>query len=170
MAATLSRKLGVKAGHTLILLGAPDRVSSRLEAKLGAELEGELRVARQLRPAPVECVIVFAERLVDLEDRIGPVTERLHPDGQVWVAWRARRAADITEDVVRRIGLTAGMVDTRVCALDRVWSGMRLVLRRNNREALAYRLDPRRTRRPSSGAGSSGAGSGLANARARRRS
>lgn len=165
---TLSKKLGVRAGHQVVLLGATDRLAQSVETGLAAGIE--VKVSRHLRPAPVDCVMMFVDRLADLEDRIGDVTERLHPDGQVWVAWRSKRAADVREEVIRRIGLAAGMVDTKICAIDRVWSGMRLVIRRENRDALAYRTDGRRakraTRPPQFG---SGAGSGLATARARRR-
>lgn len=179
IAKKLGGLLGLRAGQTVVVLGGPERVAGAIE-RLGrdpgdAAFEG-LKVFRQLRPAPIESVVLFVERLVELEDRICAITERLHPDGQVWVAWRSRRAGDVSEDVVRRIGLTAGMVDARVCAIDRVWCGMRLVIRRENRDALAYRLGPpRRTRRariaPSPVAREiSGPGSGLATARARRRS
>ncbi len=180
----MSKKLGVRAGQQVVLLGAPERVAAGVEGEL-AEV-GEVKVSRSIRrtpgipPEPVDTVMLFVDRLVDLEDRIGPATERLHPDGQIWVAWRSRRAADVREEVVRRIGLAAGMIDTKMCAIDRVWSGMRLVIRRENRDALAYRTaagtgtpgtQRRRTRRATRPPQfSSGAGSGLATARARRRS
>jgi hypothetical protein len=166
---SLPKKLGVRAGQSLVLLGAPERFGSR------AALGDDIKVARQLpamprstRLASLDCVMIFVDCLADLEDRIGPVTERLHPDGQIWVVWRTRRAADVTEEVVRRIGMTAGMVDTRVCAIDGVWTGMRLIIRHANRDALAYRLgiSPRRTRRVSWPQPVSGAGSTLRRARA----
>jgi hypothetical protein len=178
--ATLSKKLGVRAGHQVVLLGAPERLHGRLFEGELSEI-GEVKVTRHLRKLSVDTVMIFVDRLVDLEARIGAISERLRPDGQVWIAWRSNRAADVDVEVLRRIGLAAGMVDTRVCAIDRVWSGMRLVISRENREALAYRIDrpqrptlaaarrTRRTTRPPS-ASVSGAGSGLMTARARRRS
>jgi hypothetical protein len=170
-AASLPKKLGVRAGSQVVVLGAPERTFRSLE--LGDV--ADVKVSRQLRragvaEAPVDVVMLFVDKLADLETRIGAVTESLHPHGQVWVAWRSRRAQDIREGLVRRIGLAAGMVDTRVCAIDDVWSGMRLVISPANRDALAYRIDrphvqaPRRARRSTSGPGS-----GLQTARARKR-
>ena len=179
---SIAKKLGVKAGHHVLLLGGPDRLSSRVEADL-AHL-AEVKVARQLRPTPVDRVVLFCDRLTDLEDRIGKVTERIHPQSHIWVAYRPRRS-DVTEDVVRRIGMTAGMViQGKTTAIDDVWSAMRLVLRPENRDAVAYRLpdrseerplagqlgNRRRTRRASTPPAFSGAGSTLATARARKRS
>jgi hypothetical protein len=69
----------------------------------------------------------------------------MHPAGALWIAWpkkASRRATDITEDVVRRIGLAGGLVDNKVCAIDETWSGLRLVVRVENRAALAYRAEP----------------------------
>lgn len=165
-ASGLAKKLGVRTGETVVVLGAPARVSAAIERHAD-------RVFRQLRPAPIDSVVIFVDRLLELEDRLVAILGRLHPDGQLWVAWRSRRAGDVSEDIVRRIGLTAGMVDRGVVALDRVWSGMRLVNRPENRAALSYRLDaPRRAKRSSRAsepAFASGPGSALAIARARKR-
>jgi hypothetical protein len=167
---SLTKKLGVRDGQTVVLLGAPERWCVRFEAEVEALLS-EVRVARQLRPA-FDTVVMFVDKLADLEDRICPVTERLPPDGQIWVAWRTRRPADVCEEVVRRIGLTAGMSVNGASAIDAVWTGLRLIVRPENRDALAYRLvaHPRRSRRATRPPQLSGAGSGLATARARRRS
>lgn len=148
--ASLPKKLGVRAGHQVVLLDAPERVVRTMQL-------GDVKVSRKLRAGSTpDTVMLFCGHLVDLEDHIGKVTERLHPDGQMWVAWRPRRAADVREEMVRRIGLAAGMVDTRSLAIDRVWSGLRLVISPENRDALSYRVR--------------GPGSGLQTARARRRS
>lgn len=167
---SLTRKLGVREGQTVVLLGAPERWCARFEAEVGALLD-DVKVARQLRPAP-DTVVMFVSTLADLEDRICPVTERLPPDGQIWIAWRSRRPADVSEEVVRRIGLTAGMSVGSASAIDAVWTGTRMILRPQNRDALAYRLaaSPRRARRATRPPQFSGAGSGLATARARKRS
>jgi hypothetical protein len=173
--ASISKKLGVREGQSVVLLGAPERFAAKFEAELAGSFE-DVKVSRQLRPA-LDCVLVFIDSLADLEDRICAVTERLLPEGQVWVAWRKRRAGDVREDVVRRIFLTAGMSGAKVGAIDSVWTGMRMVVRPENRDALAYRLAiaPRRARRATrppqfeSSRSLAGAGSGLANARARRR-
>jgi len=135
----LPKKLGIKGGHTVVLLGAPDD----FEETLG--LGDDVKVARQLRLSAVDVVVFFVDRLAELERRFGDIAARMHPAGAFWVAWpkkASRRPTDITEDVVRRIGLAAGLVDNKVCAIDEVWSGLRLVVRVENRDALAYRAEP----------------------------
>jgi hypothetical protein len=121
--------------------------------------------------------VLFVDRIVDLERRVGDIAARLHPEGGFWVAFRTSgRGTDITEDVVCRIALAAGMVHNKVCEIDGSWSGVRLVIRNEIRDAIAYRVMPppisRRVRRSTAVARmarlpASGAGSTLRRARAR---
>jgi hypothetical protein len=172
----LPKKLGIKPGQKVCLLNAPGAFQRDLEANADA------RIGHDLRLPPVDMVVLFVDRLADLERRFADITARLHPEGGFWVVWpknASRRSTDITEDVVRRIARVAGMVDNKECAIDDVWSGVRLVLREENREAIAYRAIPpelsRRTRRPTAparmahrtSANAHGAGSSLRRARAR---
>jgi hypothetical protein len=139
--------LGIKAGHKVCLLNAPGSVQRDLEAD-------DVRITHDLRLPPVDVVVLFVDSLEDLERRFGDVANRLHPEGGFWVAWRTRRGCGISEDVVRRIALAAGMVGNKGCSIDATWSGMRLVLRSEIRDALMYRCAPppppvtRRMRRP----------------------
>jgi hypothetical protein len=166
----LPKKLGIKAGHKVCLLDAPGGLERHLR-------QDDVRITTDLRLPPVDVIVLFVERLADLERRFADITARLHPAGGFWVAFRTHRG-DITDDVVRRIALAAGMVDNKVCAIDASWSGMRLVLRHEIRDAIAYRAAPplpavsRRVRRPTAPArlaqrSTSGAGSTLRRARAR---
>lgn len=166
----LPKKLGIKAGHKVCLLDAPGGLERHLK-------QDDVRITHDLRLPPVDLVVLFVERVVDLERRFADITARLHPAGGFWVAFRTHRG-DITNDVVRRIALAAGMVDNKICTIDASWSGMRLVLRSEIRDAMAYRASPppppaisRRVRRPTAPARiaqrSSGAGSTLRGARAR---
>ncbi|MGE0868699.1 MAG: DUF3052 family protein [Kofleriaceae bacterium] len=168
----LPRKLGIKAGHKVCLLNAP----GSFERTLASE---DWRITHDLRLPPVDVVVMFVESLAELERRIMDVVGRLHPEGGFWIAWpRARRQSDVTEDVVRRIALAAGMAMNKVCSFDGAWSGCRLVVRGEIREAIAYRAAPpplvsRRTRRSTARIAprvtrvSSGAGSTMRRARAR---
>jgi len=170
----LAKKLGIKPGHVVVVTGA---VPASFEGSL--ELPEGARVFRQMRPAPVDVMVFFVDRVAELERRMGGLLTRLHPAGGFWVAWpkkASRKPTDVTEDVIRRIGLAGGLVDNKVCAIDSVWSGLRLVVRIENREAVAYRTErppiSRRVRRPTAAARmmhrhSSGAGSTLRRARAR---
>jgi hypothetical protein len=169
----LPKRLGIKAGHKVCLLNAPGAFVRRLEA------EQDVRIAHDLRLPPVDVVVLFVDRIADLERRFADIVGRLHPSGGFWVAWpkAARRGTDITGDVVRRIALACGMIDNKVCSIGD-WAGLRLVLRGENRDAVAYRAEPppptlsRRMRRPTAPAriahrGTSGAGSALRRVRAR---
>jgi hypothetical protein len=169
----LPKKLGIKAGHKVCLLNAPSSVQRHLS-------QDDVRITHDLRLPPVDLVVLFVERVADLERRFADITARLHPEGGFWVAFRTHRG-DVTDEVVRRIALAAGMVDNKVCTIDGSWSGMRLVLREEIRAAMMYRAAPppptlsRRMRRPSQPARlahrtlsrPSGAGSSLRRARAR---
>jgi hypothetical protein len=75
------------------------------------------------------------ERAV-LETRLASLRHQIAPDGQIWVSWpkkAAKVATDITEDTIREVCLPLGLVDTKVCAIDEVWSGLKLVIRKELR-------------------------------------
>jgi hypothetical protein len=172
----LDKKLGIKCGHNVVLLNPP------LSFERTLPLPDDVRVSHSLKMPPVDIVICFVDRLEDLEKKFSLIASRLHPAGGFWIAWRkpgSRRSTDISEDIVRRIGLAAGMVDNKVCSIDDNWSALRLVLRLENRDAVAYRAEPpsiidrpRRSRRPSATVRlaarmQSGSGSLMRRARAR---
>jgi len=169
----LPKKLGIKAGHKVCLLNAPGSFERRLA--VGSE-EDDVRIAHDLRLPLVDVVVLFVDCLADLERRVVEIASRLHPAGGLWVTWsrRARRAREITPEVVHRIALAAGMVDNKTCSIGE-WASVRLVLRGENRDAVAYRCEPpplsRRMRRPAAAARmihrTSGAGSALRRVRAR---
>jgi hypothetical protein len=162
----LPKKLGIKAGHKVCLLDAPRRIVRTLTSD-------EVRISEDLRQPLVDVAVYFVDRVIDLERRFAEIADRLHPSGGFWIAFpKKKRGADVTEEVVRRIGMAAGMVDNKICSMGEL-IGMRLVLRGQNRDAMAYRAEPppisRRVRRPTAAARvvRSGAGSALHRARAR---
>lgn len=168
----LPKKLGIKAGHKVCLLNAPGGFVRRLSS-------ADVRIAHDLRLPPVDVVVLFVDRVTDLERRVVDIPFRMHPAGGLWVVFpKARRGCDVTEDMVRRIALACGMVTNKVCAMGEL-TGMRLVLRAEHRAAVAYRVEPppvsRRVRRPTAAArvmhrplrSGSGAGSLMRRARAR---
>ena len=119
-------KLGLKAGDRVILLGAP----STYPAGFGALPEG-VHLSRRLSAADV--ALVFSRDAGELSARFPQVVARLASGGMVWVAWpkkASKEPTDLTEDVVRRIGLDAGLVDVKVCAIDETWSGLKFLRRR----------------------------------------
>jgi hypothetical protein len=173
----LPKKLGIKSGHKVCLLNAPGGFQRSLELEGEQSELADVRITHDLRLPPVDVVVLFVDRVIDLERKVGLIAARLHPEGGFWVAFRTSgRGSDITEDVVRRIAMAAGMVRDKICAIDDSWSGMRLVIRSEIRDAIAYRVVPpptlsRRVRRPTAAARmarvASGAGSSLRRARAR---
>lgn len=154
----LAKKLGIKPGHIVVVTGgAPAGFEDTLDLPEG------VRLFRQLRPGLVDVMVYFVDRVAELERKWSDLVHRMHPDGGFWVAWpkkASKRPTDITEDVVRRIGLAGGLVDNKVCAIDDVWSGLRLVVRVEDRQALAYRAAPpaptQRRRRRTTGARNAG--------------
>lgn len=164
----LPKKLGIKAGQKVCLLNAPGTVRRSLAMD-------EVHITHELTLPRIDVVVMFVDSLEELENRVTEVVNQMHPAGGFWVAWR-RSSRRVSEDVVRRIALAAGMTTNKACLIDRGYAGVRLVLRCEIREAMAYRAEPpplsRRSRRPTARlaariARSSGAGSSLRRARAR---
>jgi len=126
----LAGKLGIKEGARLALLGAPGGFDDVL-----APLPPAVTVLRRLGPALDVAVLFVTERRV-LERRFPIVAAAIAPAGGFWVAWPKRASkvpTDITEDVLREVGLPHGLVDNKVCAISDVWSGLRFVWRKENR-------------------------------------
>jgi hypothetical protein len=128
----LARKLGIKEEARVALLGAPDGFDAELEP-----LPARVRVLRRLAPA-LDVALLFVTERRELERRFPAVARSIPPAGGVWVAWPKRASkvpTDLTEDVLREVGLPQGLVDNKVCAVTEVWSGLRFVWRRENRPA-----------------------------------
>jgi hypothetical protein len=126
----LPRKLGIKEGHRLALLGAPEGFARAL-----GMLPPRVDITRAARGRS-DVIVSFHTRRADLERRIGPLKRALPPAGGLWIAWPKRASglpSDLTEDVVREIALANGLVDNKVCAIDATWSGLRLVYRLRDR-------------------------------------
>jgi hypothetical protein len=118
----LPRKLGIKEDSRVTLVGAPP--DFQLDAPVvppGADLD---------------VLVFFVTERHDLQRRFDEVAALLQPAGGLWIAWPKRRsgvATDLTENVLRDVGLPKGWVDNKVCAIDDTWSGLRFVRRLENR-------------------------------------
>ncbi|HET7444785.1 MAG TPA: hypothetical protein VFJ57_09020 [Solirubrobacterales bacterium] len=122
----LAAKLGIKAGTTIVLLDAPDGAEALLEP-----LPGDVAVRHGNRGAR-EMTIWFATSRREVERRFEAVAKAVG-DGTLWMAWpkgSSRVETDLSENAVRDVALPAGLVDTKVCAIDTTWSGLRLTRRR----------------------------------------
>jgi hypothetical protein len=127
----LPRKLGIKPEARVALIGAPEG----FDATLGALPDG-VAVRRRAGGQPLDVIVAFFSRRSMLERRLPALSAALDPAGGLWIAWPKRASGvptDVTEDVVRTLGLAAGLVDNKVCAIDHVWSGLRLVYRLRDR-------------------------------------
>lgn len=127
----LVQKLGIKAGHRLLLLGAPED----FDTTLGPLPEG-VTVRRAAR-GTADVVLLFTTKRALLEARIDALGATVFPDGAIWVAWpkqASKLPTDMTEHVVREVCLPRGLVDNKVCAFDDIWSGLRVVHRVERRK------------------------------------
>jgi hypothetical protein len=125
----LPRKLGVKPGSRVLLVDPPDRF------ELG-ELPAGVTLHTRAGRGPYDVVLAFCPDLATLLRRFGPLADRLTPAGAVWIAWPKRSSGvrtDLTENVVRDVGLAAGLVDVKVAAVDQVWGGLKFVVRLKDR-------------------------------------
>ena len=123
----LPKKLGIKPGQRVALLGAPD----------GFELElPEDATVKRRAGGKADVILSFHTARAELERRLPALRAMMEPAAGLWIAWPKRASklpTDLTEDVLREIALPTGLVDNKVCAVDEVWSGLRLVIRLEHR-------------------------------------
>jgi hypothetical protein len=126
----LARKLGIKEGHAVALLGAPDGFEATLEGLPDAVT---LRTGAR---GTNDVLVSFHTERSNLEKRLPTLLGAMDVDGGLWVAWPKKASGvptDITEDTVREVALPLGLVDNKVCAIDETWSGLRVVWRKELR-------------------------------------
>ena len=125
-------KLGYKPGFRVFLDGAPDGYAA-LVSPLPADVEF-LAVPRN----PLDLVHVFTTSAAEMSAKLRRYRPLVEPAGAVWVSWPKKSAkvpTDVAEDVVRAVALPLGLVDVKVCAVDAVWSGLKLVVRKDLRSS-----------------------------------
>lgn len=123
----LARKLGLKDGMRVWFDAMPDSVR--------AEIAGEGMQLDALEP-PVDIAHIFVTSRGELEAKLHHLLPVIARDGAVWVSWpkkASKMSTDITEDVIREVALPMGLVDVKVCAVDNIWSGLKLVIRKSLR-------------------------------------
>ena len=128
----LAKKLGIKAGMRVTAVDPPDNY-----AELLAPLPEGVEVAAGEMPAgPVDILHLFTNSRDGLFRGIDEARRSIKQDGAIWVSWYKRAAklpTEITEETVREAALPLGLVDVKVCAVDDKWSGLKLVIRKENR-------------------------------------
>lgn len=121
----LPRKLGIKEGSTVVLVNAPDD----LERTLGA-LPASVTL-RRVNAGSRDLTLWFVTTRRELEQRVDAMAAQVG-DGGLWIAWPKQAsgvATDITQNDVRRLGLSHGLVDYKICAIDDTWSGLKFATR-----------------------------------------
>ena len=126
----LVRKLGIKEGNTVLVVGAPEGYAKLLEPVPEA-----VQFVTRLSET-TDIIHIFTDRKAELQKSLAAFREKLKPTAMVWVSWPKKSAkvpTDITEDTVRELALPLGFVDVKVCAVTDVWSGLKLVVRKELR-------------------------------------
>ena len=128
----LARKLGIGEGDEVALIGAPERFEDTLGdlpdvASLHTNLADDARY---------DVIVAFVTQRAELEAELPRLRARMAPACGLWIAWpkRASRVpTNMSDQVIRDVVLPTGLVDNKVCAIDDTWSGLRLVIRKQNR-------------------------------------
>jgi hypothetical protein len=127
----LPKKLGIKPGHRVLLLSAPEHFE---DGTLG-ELPDGVKVGRRLG-GKADVIVSFHTERADLARRMPKLRTAMEPAAGLWIAWPKKASklpTDLTENVVRDLALENVLVDNKVAALDEQWSGLRLVIRLRDR-------------------------------------
>jgi hypothetical protein len=133
----LGKKLGLQPGARVYLTGMPSEVRR--------ELQPTLEHCTSTRGGSLDYAHLFVERLEGLSPAVVALSMRLAPRGMLWLSWPKKSsgvATDVDGNEIRRIGLAAGLVDVKVCAVNDIWSGLKFVIPVKMRPALRERPRP----------------------------
>ena len=126
----LAKKLGISAGALVVTVGAPADYQTWL-----APLPDGVRFSTELL-ANMSFIHLFATQKNELQSALQTVHDLLNRNGAIWVSWpkkASKQPTNITEDTIRELALPMGLVDIKVCSVTEVWSGLKLVIRRQLR-------------------------------------
>jgi hypothetical protein len=127
----LMQKLGIKTGMILLFVNSPENYGQLLES-----LPGNTRQVMD-KTSKVNFIHLFVKKISELEASLPQLKNRLTQDGMIWISWYKKSSGiptDVTEDNIRAAALPVGLVDVKVCAVDEQWSGLKLVIRKENRK------------------------------------
>jgi hypothetical protein len=126
----LPKKLGIKDGFHVRLIEAPSDVVAELKPSLE-----KCKLAREPK-APLDFAMLFTKSAASLKKEFTQLGKNLAPAGMLWISWPKKSSGvptDLNENIVREVGLAAGLVDVKVCAVTEVWSGLKFVRRLKDR-------------------------------------
>ena len=133
----LARKLGLKDGQALAFVGLPESLAWLHDAAGFRRIE----LAPDWRALPEgarDVIHLFTTSAAEVDLALPILRDMINPDGMIWVSWPKKASkvpTDVTEDLIRTLALADVLVDVKVCAVDAVWSGLKLVIRRELRAA-----------------------------------
>jgi hypothetical protein len=125
----LVKKLGIKPGFNIAFINAPSGFVEDLDLPSGVSIN-----SRSVKPLDFAHLFVKSEK--ELKTKFSEYAKRLNPSGMLWVSWPKKSSGvttDLSEGIVRAHGLSAGLVDVKICAVDDVWSGLKFVYRLKDR-------------------------------------
>ena len=128
----LVKKLGIKEGSAMLLVSPPEGFLETL-----GPLPADAEIVSPRSREKLDVVLLFVLSQKKLEREFARLAARLKLAGGLWVCWPKKASGvktDLTEDVIREVGLAAGLVDNKVCAVDETWSGLRFVMRLADRK------------------------------------
>jgi hypothetical protein len=128
----LAQKLGIKPGMTVVTVNAPPNYRTLL-----GQSTNDVNFSAQVGDS-CDFAHLFTKRRSELQRQLKRLRGKLADTGIVWVSWPKKSAGvptDVTEDVIRAVALPLGFVDIKVCAIDETWSGLKLMIRRENRKS-----------------------------------
>lgn len=131
----LHEKLGYKDGQRVAFIALPPELEPLAES-VSFRSVARFKDWRARLPAGVDVIHAFTTQKAELDTRLPALQKALKPDGMIWVSWpkkAAKVATDVTEDRVREAALSLDLVDIKVAAVDQVWSGLKLVIRKDRR-------------------------------------
>jgi hypothetical protein len=132
----LVKKLGIKPGFNLAFVNAPSGFARELD--LPSDVTINSRSGK-----PLDFVHLFVKSEKEMKTKFSEYAKRLNASGMIWVSWPKKSSGvmtDVSEGIVRAIGLAAGLVDVKICAVDDVWSGLKFVFRLQDRAKLKPQL------------------------------
>ena len=121
----LAKKLGIKAGFNMMLINAPGHYFN-----LFTDLPADLTINNG-EPATKDFIHFFTKQKDEYLNLLSELKGQIKPNGMIWVSWpkkASKVATDITEDIIRNFALQNGLVDIKVCVVDDMWSGLKLVI------------------------------------------
>jgi hypothetical protein len=121
----LAKKLGIKDDFRVALLRVPDEVRSEIHDALG-----KCRIVKADGDS-LDFIFLFVKSVAELERQLKPAARGMAPAGMLWIAWPKTSSGvstDLNENIVRAVGIAAGLVDVKVCAVTDVWSGLKFVI------------------------------------------